>query len=97
MANGWKITAIIFIVITTLLVGFIYYITMLGIEIERNDNLCSANICVGYETYIYDPDSKICYCTRDGYSSKEVLIGKDSVTTLYDEDDEIGVPNNYFS
>lgn len=66
MANGWKITAIIFIILfilqTILFVGIIY----LGYKEISKESECSVNICKDYDAYIYDSTYQICYCYKDG-------------------------------
>jgi len=64
--KGWKILAIVFIILfilETLLVG---WLLSLGSSMIEDENECSINICSDYEKYYYDSSGKICYCFTDG-------------------------------
>ena len=63
--NGWKVTAIIFIILAILETAFIIFAYSLGQEMESKDNECQLNICKGYDAYLYDDTEEICYCYQD--------------------------------
>lgn len=63
--NKWKITAIIFIIITLLETSLIIWTFNYGIESIENENECIYNVCSNYSTYNYDEFSKVCSCFED--------------------------------
>jgi predicted P-loop ATPase/GTPase len=73
--NGWKITAIIFIVLFLLETGLIVWsVSMYNQQVE-NEESCIYDICdVGntYENYYFDSMGDICYC----YLDDEVALTK---------------------
>ena len=71
MVNGWKITAIIFIILFVLAAGTIFYFISAGTKMIENESECSMNICQGggYDAYFYDDYNKMCYC----YMDKEIV------------------------
>lgn len=70
--DGWKILAIIFIIISVLLffVIIVESLALLGVVIYEQDLddkevFCDINICSqfeNYSSYIFDEYSEICYC-----------------------------------
>ena len=69
MTNGWKITAIIFMVIFLLqLILMVWFISWANESIDK-ENQCSYNICSEYEAYTFDDFTNVCSC----YTDKELL------------------------
>jgi len=64
--NGWKVTAIIFIILFVLETAFIFWAWDLGATAIENENKCLANICADYSSYYYDGSNKMCYCYEGG-------------------------------
>ena len=61
MANGWKITAIIFMVLfSLLLIGNIVIFNWSYDEIEK-ENICSIEKCSNADYYTYGSGTCICY------------------------------------
>jgi len=77
MVNGWKITAIVFIVLFVLetLAGF--WLISTGIDIVKKEDACSQVICGQdiYDAYYYDQVSNICYCYRDHEMRYQEYLG----------------------
>jgi len=76
MVNGWKVTAIIFIVLfilESLLIGWAYNY---GTESIENETECSYNICDGYDSYYFDDYENVCYCYIDGEIEHQEYIKK---------------------
>ncbi len=68
--NGWKVTAIIFIVLfileTISFSGLILWgVALVNKEYEKETE-CIYNVCSGAEEYIYDEYYEICECYIDG-------------------------------
>ena len=68
MVNGWKVTAIIFILLFILQTALVVFFINLGMTMVENESECSVNICGDdkYDSYFYDDYEKICYCYTDG-------------------------------
>ena len=67
--NGWKVTAIIFIILfiaETILFGYVY---KLGADMIEKENECALNICQEGQTYYFDYVYDICYC----YENHEIV------------------------
>ena len=72
MVNGWKVTAIIFIVLFILETAFIFWAVGLANESTALENECYYDICdLGnpnsrYDTWYVDTVDKVCSCYVDG-------------------------------
>ena len=75
MVNGWKLTAIIFIIISILQMSIMVLWWVVGMQIIEKENECSINICADADTYYYDYVEKICYCYKQHEIYKQVYIG----------------------
>lgn len=62
MANGWKILAIVFIILFVLESLFFIWATKDGFEFINNQNYCAYDICEQYPSYNYDSYTQECYC-----------------------------------
>ena len=60
--NGWKVTAIIFIILFVLETILFIFIISVGTGIVAKESECAINICEKYEKYYYDYTENICYC-----------------------------------
>ena len=74
MVNGWKITAIIFIVLFTLQCAFIIWGVTLAVDAEDKEADCSWNVCEDYASYRYYPYDKFCQCFEDGEVVKTAYL-----------------------
>lgn len=74
MANGWKITAIMFIALFLLETAFVIWIFKESQNILNNEAECAYNICDDYESFYFDSYENLCYCYDDGEIKKQVLI-----------------------
>ena len=70
--NGWKVTAIIFIIISIVELVLFVGLIKLGINIIEKETECQVNVCAGYDAFYYDGD--ICYCYEDNEITKEEYI-----------------------
>ncbi len=67
MVNGWKVTAIIFMVLFVTLVGFIFWANTLVNEDTERENQCLYNICSEGSYYKYYDFEKVCECYDENY------------------------------
>jgi len=61
--NGWKITAIVFIVLFLFETATFVYIVNVGGKEIANEDKCNNEICDGYDAYRYLEHT--CYCYKD--------------------------------
>ena len=77
MVNGWKITAVIFILLFLVETGVVIYFINYSLTIVDNETKCQSDICYGKQadTYVYDSPSRICYCYNNAGNEiyREVL------------------------
>ena len=68
MVNGWKVFAIILLIVVIAQSAFLGYSYYLGSEWLHNEEICSTNICsdTKYDSYLYDPELRKCYCYTNG-------------------------------
>ena len=66
--NGWKVTAIVFILLFILQSLFWIGILSIGFSEIDKENQCAYNVCdgSGYESYIYYDFEGICECYNNG-------------------------------
>ena len=70
--NGWKITAIIFIILFVLETISVAWMITIGLQQNDKEKECSISVCGngGYVSYIYEAD--VCHCyNSDG---KQMLV-----------------------
>lgn len=73
--NGWKATAIIFMILFVLIVGFMVWAYTLAVEDVDRENECLYNVCSEEPYYIYYEFEKVCECYDDNYElTKEAYI-----------------------
>jgi hypothetical protein len=70
MANGWKVTAIIFIILFALQTITFSYLIYVGSKELRNEEICAYDICDYDEVTAYKYEEGVCYC----YDRNEELI-----------------------
>lgn len=66
--NGWKVTAIIFIILFILETILFGTIIKLGVDEFNRESECSVNVCGAsyYDAFYYDSYEQMCYCYWDG-------------------------------
>jgi len=74
MVNGWKVAAIIFMVLFILESASIVWLFKIGIDMDKDEMDCAMNICEDYSAYNFDIYSNMCYCYEGGEIFKEVYI-----------------------
>ena len=75
MVNGWKVTAIIFIVLFILEGLFLVWAYNLALEDVERENECIYNVCVEEPYYTYYEIERICECYNEDYElTQEVYI-----------------------
>lgn len=62
MVNGWKVTAIVFIVLFILETLCVGVLMSVGINEINKEAECSVNICDKYVSYKYVSTENMCYC-----------------------------------
>jgi len=70
--NGWKIAAVIFIVLfvlETLFLAWAFSVSRDEIEKERK---CAYDVCQEYNTYSYDSDTNLCECWDESIISEKI-------------------------
>jgi hypothetical protein len=60
--NGWKVFAIILLIIVILETFLIGYFFKVGMEAIEQETECSINICSEYDAFAYDEYEEVCYC-----------------------------------
>lgn len=60
--NGWKVVAIIFIVLFILETCLIVWVGNLGLKELNAEESCYVDICLDSDFYKWDTNSKTCYC-----------------------------------
>lgn len=70
--KGWKILAIVLLVILVLENAFILWGVSLVNKDTANEKECMLNICQDYSSYYYNVDQQMCSC----YENKEVKYQK---------------------
>ncbi len=76
--NGWKILAIIFIVLFVLETGYFIWVLSYSSDYYGKESECAYNICeVGteHEAYAYDEYEQVCYCFDGGEQTYQKYIG----------------------
>lgn len=65
--NGWKITAIIFIILFILETLCFFLLWKAGTEMIERENDCVFNVCGGedFDEYYYDDLERFCYCYKN--------------------------------
>jgi len=69
--SGWKVIAIMFILLFILSWFLFGYITKLGLEELANEEKCQFDICSNYEAFYFD--GRICFC----YEGNNVVLYKE--------------------
>lgn len=66
--NGWKLTAIVFIVLFILETILFISIIVIGFSQIDKENQCIYNVCEdeSYDSYTYDDVTSICECYTNG-------------------------------
>ena len=73
--NGWKVTAIIFMFTTVLLISLFVIAANTGFDYMEKEAECAVNICDdSHDAYFYDTYSKICTCYTNGMEVKHKLL-----------------------
>jgi len=73
--DGWKVVAIIFIVLFILETVGVIWLTSIGRGMIKRDYECQINTCDEYDSYLYDDDRRMCYCYTNGELLKQEYIG----------------------
>ena len=66
MVNGWKVAAIIFMVLFIAETVAFVYVMKLGVDSLEKESQCMYNVCHEGQTYFFDYATSICYCFDDG-------------------------------
>ena len=69
--NGWKVTAIIFIVLFVLETIFLLYAYKIGTEAVTNEYNCAYVFCSEYPSYSFDDYTGLCKCYEN---NREVAV-----------------------
>ena len=73
--NGWKATAIIFIILFVLSIGVMFWAYNLAVEDIDKENDCIYNVCEESEYYIYHEFEGVCECYDKDYElTKEAYL-----------------------
>ena len=74
--NGWKVTAIVFIILFILETIFFISIVSIGFSDLNKENQCMYNVCGGesYDSYVYYEFEGICECYKSGIVKKMEYI-----------------------
>jgi len=72
--KGWKVLAIILLIVVIAETGLIVWAYNKGVEDIRNEEVCAYEICEEYNSYQYDSYYQICYCFEDNEIVKTKYI-----------------------
>ncbi len=72
--NGWKVTAIVFIILFSLLLIFDIWAISYALKDVERENECSINICVEDDAYMYYDFTGLCECYIDNELTKQEYI-----------------------
>jgi uncharacterized protein YacL (UPF0231 family) len=67
MVNGWKVTAIIFMVLFAIVVGVIALALVWVSEDVAKENECIFNVCENTGRYLYYTDESLCECYTEDF------------------------------
>lgn len=70
MVNGWKVVAIIFIILFILETASLVFFWRLGTNMIEKETECSVNVCQNYDAFAYDDYAQMCYC----YTGNEIAL-----------------------
>ena len=76
MVNGWKVTAIVFIILFTLETGLLIWAWNMGTEMIDNEYECAYNICEDYASYNYDDYENMCSCFENNEVVSQEYMGR---------------------
>jgi hypothetical protein len=67
MVNGWKVTAIILLILVALETSLIVWAYNAGTDAINKEYECSNDVCFNQDSssYTYDDSTKTCYCYDD--------------------------------
>lgn len=60
--NGWKVTAIILMIVLALVLAFFYWSYTIAVDEEEKTMNCYYDICSEYPEAFYDVTDKVCSC-----------------------------------
>lgn len=78
MVNGWKVTAIISIILNLLILSFVGWGVSLVAEDAEVTNECWYNTCSDFEDAYYDTTNGMCYCYMFNDETRELDIAKET-------------------
>lgn len=64
--NGWKVAAIIFIVLFILETIFLGLMFQIGTDVTNKEAECADVICRTTDSFTYNSNTEICYCYEQG-------------------------------
>lgn len=73
MKNGWKIFALIILVIFILENSLIVWGIVSNNKIEKDTNVCYYDICKDYPDAFYDSSSKLCDCYDNDLLGNQII------------------------
>jgi hypothetical protein len=71
--NGWKVLAIILLVVVILENSLIAYGYFSNKQIEKETNVCYYDLCEDYPNAYYNYESKLCDCYENDLMGNEVI------------------------
>ena len=83
--NGWKVTAIIFIilfVLETLAFGFLIKV---GMDVVNREIECSNDVCLSYDSFYYDDTTNVCSCYLNNEVAKQEYIKWSTIKEVQNE------------
>ena len=74
--SGWKVLAIIFIILFIIETCLIVYAVKWGQEAIEKETECSVNVCGSdiYDAYYYDDYEQLCYCYTNNEITKQQYL-----------------------
>ena len=72
--NGWKVTAIIFIILFVLETLAFVILLKTGMNMIEREEECKNWVCLGYDSFNYDDNNKMCSCFLDNEIAHQEYI-----------------------
>jgi len=74
MVNGWKVIAIIFILLFLVETTAFIFVFYIGNQYVKQKETCNYNICLNYDAFYFDSSTNICYCYKNNEIAKQEYV-----------------------
>ena len=63
--NGWKVFAIVLLILFILETVGVFWIASVGLNLMNKEKECQINVCADYDSFYFDDIESTCYCYRN--------------------------------